>query len=262
MVKFANTVKHLARPKVVFVGGGPVGVGFLEILGNLDANKIISLEGGLIKGILSTSDDLIVSTLSSIGKKVFCDLEEVLSVDPDVIFSAGNSHIFKIDTINRVPGGIINFHAAPLPEYKGSACAAYAILNKEKEFGATFHLINEDLDSGPILHVEKFPILERYSSEDLDRNSIESGFNAMVRMGVSLFDGSIKKDFQVCKKRAFRREELEPYRHISLDWDSEDIWRHVRAFDWEGVLEPAYITLPNGNRVYLTKKSKSNRHIN
>ena len=42
MVKFANTTKHLTRPKVFFVGGGPVGVGFLEILGNLDANKIIS----------------------------------------------------------------------------------------------------------------------------------------------------------------------------------------------------------------------------
>jgi hypothetical protein len=88
--------------------------------------------------------------------------------DCDLIFSAGNHHIFKAAEIAKAKRGIINFHAAPLPEYAGSAVPAFAILNEESQFGVTFHYVIPEIDAGDILHVERFPIDAHWTAKMRD----------------------------------------------------------------------------------------------
>ena len=73
-----------------------------------------------------------------------------------MVFSAGNGFLFKQEYIDKPRHGIINFHAAPLPEFRGSATPAFAILNEIAEFGVTFHMVSEKLDAGPIVHRESY----------------------------------------------------------------------------------------------------------
>jgi len=47
--------------------------------------------------------------------------------------------------------GVINFHEAPLPKYKGSASYFWFIVNDEKFASTTVHYVSEKLDSGPII---------------------------------------------------------------------------------------------------------------
>ena len=55
--------------------------------------------------------------------------------------------------------GCVNFHPAPLPDYKGRAGYNTAILDERAEFGVSAHYIDsEDFDSGPIIKVLKFAI--------------------------------------------------------------------------------------------------------
>ena len=51
----------------------------------------------------------------------------------------------------------INFHPGP-PEYRGIGCVNFAVLNNEKIFGVTAHLINNKIDNGKILKVFYFKI--------------------------------------------------------------------------------------------------------
>jgi methionyl-tRNA formyltransferase len=61
----------------------------------------------------------------------------------------------------------INFHPGPLPEYKGRNLCYHAIMNGETEFGATVHYMDENFDTGDIIQVRKFPVLEWWTAEDL-----------------------------------------------------------------------------------------------
>jgi methionyl-tRNA formyltransferase len=66
-----------------------------------------------------------------------------------------------------------NFHPAPLPGYKGRNLCYHAIMNKEKEFGATIHYMDEGFDTGDIIEVWRFPMLEQMVAEDVSNKAIE-----------------------------------------------------------------------------------------
>jgi len=53
--------------------------------------------------------------------------------------------------------GAFNFHPGP-PSYPGWAPAHFALYESATEFGATAHMMVEQVDAGPIVAVERFPI--------------------------------------------------------------------------------------------------------
>jgi methionyl-tRNA formyltransferase len=53
--------------------------------------------------------------------------------------------------------GAFNFHPGP-PSYPGWAPAHFALYDQATEFGATVHVMVEQVDAGPIVEVELFPI--------------------------------------------------------------------------------------------------------
>ena len=53
--------------------------------------------------------------------------------------------------------GAFNFHPGP-PSYPGWAPAHFALYNREAVFGATAHVMVEQVDAGPIIGVALFPI--------------------------------------------------------------------------------------------------------
>ena len=53
--------------------------------------------------------------------------------------------------------GAFNFHPGP-PSYPGWAPAHFALYDSAKEFGATVHVMIEQVDAGPIVDVARFPI--------------------------------------------------------------------------------------------------------
>ena len=57
----------------------------------------------------------------------------------------------------RLGYGAFNFHPGP-PAYPGWAPAHFALYNRETEFGATAHVMVEQVDAGPIVGVARFPI--------------------------------------------------------------------------------------------------------
>jgi methionyl-tRNA formyltransferase len=60
------------------------------------------------------------------------------------------------------PFGTFNLHASVLPQYRGAAPINWAIINGESETGVTTFFLDENIDTGKIIYIEK----ESISSED------------------------------------------------------------------------------------------------
>jgi len=76
----------------------------------------------------------------------------IIAIKPDFIISYGCSIIRSI-LIKKFNKRFINLHLGLSPYYKGNGTNFWPIANNEFQFlGATFMLIDEGIDSGPILH--------------------------------------------------------------------------------------------------------------
>jgi methionyl-tRNA formyltransferase len=56
--------------------------------------------------------------------------------------------------------GVLNSHPALLPKYRGPYPFAWAMRNGDSEIGMTFHLMDEQFDTGPVLAQGTFPLEE------------------------------------------------------------------------------------------------------
>lgn len=100
-------------------------------------------------------------------------LDEKFS-DYNVEYDTGISFMYQ----HKVPAKEVNsrpwfnFHPAPLPEYKGRNLCYWALMNGEKEFGATLHYMTEEYDAGDIINVRKFPISPVFTAQDVSDMAI------------------------------------------------------------------------------------------
>ncbi len=78
--------------------------------------------------------------------------KELIKLNVDVVFVGSWGEKFKKETINIPKIGTINCHPSLLPKYRGPNSYAQVILNGETKTGVTFHLMDENYDTGAILH--------------------------------------------------------------------------------------------------------------
>lgn len=92
--------------------------------------------------------------------------KNILSWKGDYIFSFRSYVIIPNSLLKRAKKAAINFHPST-PKYRGSGGINFALYNKDKKFGCTSHLIEEKIDSGKIILVNKFNILKNDNVEKL-----------------------------------------------------------------------------------------------
>ncbi|MBR0801192.1 hypothetical protein JQ615_38150 [Bradyrhizobium jicamae] len=73
------------------------------------------------------------------------------------LISFGTSVIVPADLLNRLAKPAYNLHAAS-PEFPGRDPHHFAIYRSAKTYGATLHLMTAQVDDGPIVAVETFPV--------------------------------------------------------------------------------------------------------
>ena len=153
--------------------------------------------------------------------------------DIDLVISYLYWNKIKKPLIDLPAKGCINFHPAPLPDYKSRAGYNTAILEKKKEFGASAHFIDsENFDSGPIIRVKKFSIdTECETALSLERKT-QAALLELFKEVVEMF--LIKDKIEVQPNEGglyLTQPQLEKLKEINLKEDSlEDINTKVRAF--------------------------------
>ena len=137
----------------------------------------------------------------------------------------------------------INFHPAPLPDYKGTAGYNIAILEGLEEWAATAHYVDENIDTGEIIEVSRFDIdREKDTVQTLERATqpvLCELFKSVISLAIS--QGLKLKTKQNVGGRYISRKEMEDMKEVK---DGDDVNRKIRAF-WFPPYNGAYIKINN-----------------
>ena len=106
-----------------------------------------------------------------------CDMarhEAILWKKPDIIVLAGYLGILRRETIAAFPNRILNTHPALIPSFCGPGMYGHhvheAVLSYgAKISGATVHLVEEGVDTGPIVMQESVPVLDDDTPDTLQQ---------------------------------------------------------------------------------------------
>lgn len=85
----------------------------------------------------------------------------------DIFLSFNIFHIFSTSFLKNINFRCANFHPSLLPSYKGVNSINWGLLNNEKIWGCTWHIIDDGIDTGKIIQQRKFNISSKTTQFDL-----------------------------------------------------------------------------------------------
>ena len=125
------------------------------------------------------------------------DFEKLLSeYSPELIVVVAYGKILPKNVIDFPKYGWINLHVSLLPKYRGAAPRQRAIMEGERETGVTVMYMDEGLDTGDIIAVEKFPISCTDDFEAIHDRSALVGSALLSKTIFSMEKGEIKREKQ------------------------------------------------------------------
>jgi phosphoribosylglycinamide formyltransferase 1 len=91
----------------------------------------------------------------------------------DLVCLAGFMRLLSPEFIQAFPQRILNIHPSLLPSFPGLEAQKKALDYGVKVTGCTVHLVDEGLDSGPIILQAAVPVLENDSKDSLSARILE-----------------------------------------------------------------------------------------
>ncbi|HVT60887.1 MAG TPA: phosphoribosylglycinamide formyltransferase [Thermoanaerobaculia bacterium] len=86
---------------------------------------------------------------------------------------AGYMRLLTPSFLTAFPRRVVNIHPSLLPAFPGTGAQARALEHGVKVSGCTVHLVDEDLDSGPIVVQRAVPVLDGDTPESLAARILE-----------------------------------------------------------------------------------------
>ena len=117
-------------------------------------------------------------------------LDALKAWTPDYIVVTAFGRILP-PAILAIPRGCVNVHASLLPKYRGAGPIQWAIINGERETGITTMLMDEGMDTGPMLLQEATPILPDDTAGSLSARLADIGGRLAVETLRRLKEGTV-----------------------------------------------------------------------
>jgi methionyl-tRNA formyltransferase len=162
---------------------------------------------------------------------------ELAALEPDLIVVAAFGQILRQNVLTLPPHGCLNIHASLLPRWRGAAPVAAAIRAGDFDTGVTLMLMDEGMDTGPMIARRKMPIAPVHTRGSLTTELAELGAALLVDTLPAWLAGQVQAQSQddglaTLAPRLKKEEGIIDWRRAAVD-----IERQVRAFyPWPGTL--------------------------
>ena len=153
--------------------------------------------------------------------------------------------------------GSINNHPAFLPRHRGPIPVSWAIREGDASYGVTWHRMDADLDTGPILAQASVPARDdEFSFEELGPRMLQAALEILPRALERLAAGD-PGDAQASDGATWAGHFDADYARIEWSKPARDIHRQVRAWAFAAGTEkiPGPIAAIDGRRVKVTRTS-------
>ncbi len=233
------------KVKIVFMGTPSFSVPVLE--------GLLELEGFEVVGVVTQPDkpagrgnEVVKSPVKKLAEeKKISVLQpakitpevvvEIGKLKPDVIVVAAYGKIIPKSLLDLPKFKCINVHGSLLPKYRGASPIQWAILEGEKETGISIMIMDEKMDTGPVLEMAKIDIAEDETTGSLFNKMAELSKEVIKDVLPRWIKGELKSKAQNDKKATYTKILSKDDGHIFWNKTAVEIERQVRAFDpWPG----------------------------
>jgi methionyl-tRNA formyltransferase len=164
-------------------------------------------------------------------EKIRHELDDVLSLQPDLIVTAAFGQILPKELLDAPKYGCINVHASLLPELRGGAPIHYSILQGKDKTGITIMYMAEKLDAGDILTQVEVPIEERDTVGILHDKLSEAGVKLLAETIPQLLAGKLTPEQQDDSKATFAANIKREQEKIDWSKSGEEIYNQIRGLN-------------------------------
>lgn len=158
----------------------------------------------------------------------FCNT--VKELKPDLLVCIAFGKIFRQSFLEIFPEGGINLHPSLLPLYRGPSPISEAILNGDKVSGISIQRLAKEMDSGNILHQEKFTLNGDETTESLTQRVAEMGAPLIVEVVKGIKNGTVKEYEQDHESATFCALIKKEDGLINWSSSTDKILNSIRAF--------------------------------
>ncbi len=161
--------------------------------------------------------------------------QELTEMKPEAMVVAAYGRIIPPEVLAIPTRGVLNIHPSLLPRYRGPSPVVSAILEGEDVTGVTVMLMDQGLDTGPILAQRQASVLPREAAGDLTHRLFTLGAELLLEVLPQWQAGTIQPVPQdealATSTRLHTKEDGE------MDWSqpADALDRRLRAFNpWPG----------------------------
>lgn len=152
-------------------------------------------------------------------------------LQPDFVVVVAYGQILPAWLLECPRFAAVNIHASLLPRYRGAAPIPWAILNGEVITGVTTMLMEEELDSGPILLQKAIPIPVTKTAGELAEVLSQVGADLLIRtldgMRNNALSPAVQDESQISWAPRIKKEMA----RISWDRRALDVHNQIRALN-------------------------------
>jgi len=209
-------------------------------------NMAIAAVKTVLKARLVTRDELWAMCNASddgIGTfqdsfREFCMSNDIRIVKPADLFAATDLILVSCQYDNLLPvksfasPHLFNIHTSLLPKYRGAHTCVLPILNGDKFAGATLHVMDHGIDTGPIVDRVRFPIAATATARDLYATVVSAGIRLFRRNIRNLINATYTTQSQIPANASYHSRNAIKYSEVTINLQKTaiEIIRQVRAF--------------------------------
>ena len=178
-------------------------------------------------------------------------------LEPDLVVCFGFPWKIPQEALDVPRYGIVNQHPAPLPRFRGPIPMSWALREGDTEFWITWHRMDAELDTGPILAQTTVPILDEETTVwELGPPVLQASLELLPRVFERLAAGD-PGDPQATEGASWAGYLEEDYATIDWSNESREIHNQVRAWNFAFQTEPVEgpFTEVEGQRVKVKRTS-------
>ena len=180
------------------------------------------------------------------------------TLKPDVVIVVAYGKILPKDFLEFAKFGCINIHGSILPEYRGAAPIQWSVLDGKEFAGVTSMQMNEGLDTGDILLVEKTKIGENETSGDLYERLTVLGAGVLIKTLEAIKNNSLNPQKQDDSKSSYAKMLDKSLSKIDWNLKASEVHNKIRGLDpW-----PVALTTFDGKNLKLFRSRLLSENYN
>ena len=241
--------------KIIFMGNSKIGCPILNALSH-SKHELLAVVSNVPKrfGRGASLSYTPVGQLANELKLDFIPVDSLSNKDFQNTISQLDADLFVVVAFRILPKsflslsrkGAINLHGSLLPQYRGAAPIQHALLNGDILTGISTFLIDDNLDTGPIILQKKIPIIEEDNYISLSKKMAEDGIDLILE-SLDLLNSNDFIPVPQTKTKISYAPKISK-KMLEIDWSlsAKQVNNTVRALCYIGVF-----TFINGKRLKI-----------